>query len=299
MTEPWLVLITRIGIGIRRDEYYRHRVGVAELALARSLHAQSDRSFTWVLVRDVRAPAWVDGAFEDLAAGLSFDIWRRDPTVVGINPVDWPVVRAMAAARPTILSRCDEDDLLHRTYVARTRQELAGRTPPCALTFVQGGNLIDGKVYPIRYPWVTAGLAVLLNEKVWITPYFFKHTRFGVDMRERGFEALEISTPRPMWLRSVSAGSDSAGRHRIRTRWWQRPARIAFADFGATQESIEQLRNALAEAPAAPSPSPPGRSRLVQKMELAQKIRAIRAASVRSDEDDAEIERLTTELYDL
>jgi Putative rhamnosyl transferase len=299
MTEPWLVLITRIGIGISRDEYYRHRVRVAELALARSLHAQSDKSFTWVLVRDVRAPAWVDGAFEGLATGLSFDIWRRDPTVVGINPVDWPAVRAMAATRPTILSRCDDDDLLHRTYVARARQELAGRTPPCALTFVQGGNLIDGKVYPIRYPWITAGLAVLLDEKVWITPYFFNRIRFGVDMREKGFEALEISTPHLMWLRSVSASSDSAARRRIRPRWWKRPARIPFKDFGATQESIEQLGKALAEAPAPPSPRPPGRSRLAQKMELAQKIRALKAASIRSDEDDAEIERLTTELYDL
>ena len=112
VTEPWLVLITRIGVGVSRDGYYRHRVRVAELALGRSLRAQTDKSFTWVLVRDVRAPAWVDGEFEGLATGLSFDIWRRDPTVEGINPVDRPAVRAMTASRPTILSRCDEDDLL-------------------------------------------------------------------------------------------------------------------------------------------------------------------------------------------
>jgi hypothetical protein len=297
VTEPWLVLITRIGVGVSRDGYYRHRIRVAELALGRSLRAQTDKSFTWVLVRDVRAPAWVDGEFEGLATGLSFDIWRRDPTVEGINPVDRPAVRAMTASRPTILSRCDEDDLLHRVYMARTRQELAGRAPPCALTFVDGGYLIDGKVYPIRYPWVSVGLAVLPDKQAWITPYSFNHPHFGVDMRERGFEAREISTSRPMWLRSVSAGSDSAARRRPEPG--QRPASIAFADFGATEQSIEQLRHALAEAPAAPSPLPPGRSRLRQKMELAQKIRALKAASVRSEEDDAEIERLTKALYDL
>ena len=298
MTEPWFLLITRLGVGMSRDAFYRHRVRVAELALARSLRAQTDKSFTWVLVRDVRAPAWVDGELEGLATGLSFDIWRRDPTV-GLNPVDRAAVRAITGSRPAILGRCDDDDLLHRTYAARTRRELAGRSPPCALTFVRGGNLIDGKVHPIRYPWFSAGLAVLADRQATITPYGFNHTHFGVRMREQGFEAREVSTSHPMWLRSVSAGSDSAARRRIHPRWWQRPARLTFADFGATEQSIEQLRIALDEAPASPSPHAPGRSRLAQKMELAQKIRALKAASVRSDEDDAEIERMTTALYDL
>ena len=140
---------------------------------------------------------------------------------------------------------------------------------------------------------------MLTDWQTTITPYFFNHTHVGVRMREQGFEAREVATSHPMWLRSVSAVSDSAAHSRIRPRWWQRPARIAFADFGATEQSIEKLRHALAEAPAAPSPLPPGRSRLAQKMELAQTIRALKAASVRSDEDDAEIERLTTALYDL
>ena len=192
VTEPWLVLITRIGVGIRREAYYRHRVRVADLALARSLRAQTDRSFTWVLVRDIRAPEWVDGELERLAAGMSFDIWRRDPTVEGINPVDRPAVRAMLAARPTILARCDDDDLLHRTYIARARDELAGRTAPSALTFVRGGYLYGGKVYPKHYPWFSAGLAVLPDERAQITPYLFKHPRFGTDMRQKGFEAREV-----------------------------------------------------------------------------------------------------------
>lgn len=298
VTEPWLVLITRIGVGISRDSYYRHRLRVAELALAGSLRAQTDKSFTWVLVSDVRAPAWVDGELEGLAAGLSFDIWRRDPTVVGINPVDRPAVRAMIAARPTILSRCDDDDLLHRTYAARTRQELAGSAPPSALTFVRGGYLFEGQVYPKRYPWFTAGLAVLPDGRAQITPYLFNHAFFGMNMRQRGFEAREITTPHPMWLRSVSAASDSAAGCRFRPRWWKRPARVTFADFGATAESIEQLGNALAEAPGPPNPNP-GRSRLAQKRELAEQIRSLRRASVDSDEDDPEIERLTKALYDV
>jgi hypothetical protein len=282
-----------------RDGYFRHRVRVAELALACSLRAQTDKSFTWVLVRDVRAPAWVDGEFERLATGLSFDIWRRDPTVVGMNPVDRAAVRAMTGSRPTILSRCDDDDFLHRTYMARARRELAGRSPPCALTFVRGANLIDGKVYLTRYPWFSAGLAVLADGQAAITPYRFDHTHFAVRMREQGFEAREVSTSHPMWLRSVSAGSDSAVRGRIRPRWWQRPATLTFEDFGVTEQSVEQLRVALAGAPASPSRQPPGRSPLAQKMELAQKLRTLKAAPVRSDEDEAEIERLTTALYDL
>ncbi len=299
MTEPWLVLITRLGLGIRRERDYRHRVRVAELALACSLRAQTDKSFTWVLVRDVRAPGWVDGELEGLAKGLSFDIWRRDPTVVGLNPVDRAAIRAMAGSRPMIVSRCDDDDLLHRTYTARTRRQLAGRSPPCALTFVCGGNLIDGKVYPIRYPWFSAGLAVLVDEQATITAYRFSHTRFAVRMREQGFEALEVSTSHPMWLRSISSGSDSAARRCIRPRWWQRPASLDFADFGATEQSIELLGHALAEAPAAPSQPPPNRSRLEEKAELGRKIRALKAASVDSDENEAEIERLTAALYDL
>jgi hypothetical protein len=299
VTEPWLLVITRLGLGMSRDEFYRHRVQVAKLSLARSLRAQTDESFTWVLVRDVRAPTWVDGEFETLATGMSFDIWRRDPTVVGMNPVDREAVRAMTGSRPAILSRCDDDDLLHRTYAARTRQELAGRAPPSALTFVRGGNLIDGKVYPIDYPWVGAGLAVLADEQATMTPYRYNHTTFGVRMQEQGFEAREITTSHLMWLRSVSGASDSAAGRRIRPRWWQLPTRITFADFGATEQSIEQLRIVLAGAPASPSPQPPGRSRLAQKMELAQRIRKLKAASVRSAADDAEIERLTTAFYDL
>ena len=298
VTELWLVLITRIGVGISRDAYYRHRIGVAELALARSLRAQTDTSFTWVLVRDVRAPTWVDAEFEHLAAGMSFAIWERDPTVEGINPVDRRAARAMIAERPTILSRCDDDDLLHRTYVARTRQALAGHKPPSAVTFVKGGYLVDGKVYLKRYPWFTAGLAVLPDERAQITPYLFNHAFFGREMRRKGFEAQEIKTDHPMWLRTVSTTSDSAAQRRLRPRFWQRPTSVNLGDFGATEESIALLERTLASAPLPPNPRP-RQSRLGQKMELAKEIRALRSSPERDSERDAEIERLTTALYDL
>ena len=298
VSEPWLVLITRIGVGISRDAYYRHRILVAELALARSLRAQTDMSFTWVLVRDVRAPAWVDGELERLAGGMSFDIWRRDPTVEGINPVDRRAVRAMIAERPTILSRCDDDDLLHRSYIARTREELAGRTPPSAVTFVQGGYLFERNVYLKRYPWFTAGLAVLPDARAQITPYLFNHAFFGREMRRKGYEAREIKTTHPMWLRTVTATSDSASRRRLRPRFWQRPTIIDLSEFGATDESVALLERTLTSAPVTPNPRP-GQSRLAQKRELAQRIRALKSSPDRTDESDEEIERLTTALYDL
>lgn len=298
MTEPWLVLITRVGVGISRDAYYRHRIRVAELALAGSLRAQTDTSFTWVLVRDVRAPTWVDDEFERLAKGMSFDIWRRDPTVEGINPVNRPAVRAMLAERPTILSRCDDDDFLHRSYVERTRAELAGRTPPSAITFVQGGYLFGKEVYLKRYPWFTAGLAVLPDEQAHITPYLFNHPAFGREMQRRGFEAREIRNRDPMWLRTISATSDSASRRNLRPRFWQRPAPVEPRDFGATEETIALLAQTLAAAPVSTNPQP-GRSPLAQKMALAEQIRAIRKTPVQSAEDEAEIERLTNALYDL
>ena len=71
-----------------------------------------------------------------------------------------------------------------------------------------------------------------------------------------------------------------------------------FADFGATQESVKQLERLFAEAPVSPNPRP-RRSRLAQKMEFAKQIRALKTASIRSPENDAEIERLTNALYDL
>ena len=298
VTEPWLVLITRMGVGISRDAYYRHRIRVAELALARSLRAQTDRSFTWVLVRDVRAPAWVDHELERLATGMSFDIWKRDPTVEGINPVDRPAVRAMIAQRPTILSRCDDDDFLHRSYVSRTRRELTGRTPPSAVTFVQGGYLFGTEVYRKRYPWFTAGLAVLPDERAHITPYLFNHPSFGREMRRKGFEAREIRNTHPMWLRTVSATSDSASRRRLRPHFWQRPASVDLGEFGATDDSIALLARTLAMAPVSRN-AQPGRSLLAQKWALAQQIRTIRKTPVPSAEDEAEIQRLTSALYDL
>ena len=298
MTEPWLVLITRIGVGISRDAYYRHRIRIAELALAGSLRAQTDTSFTWVLVRDVRAPTWVDGEFERLARGMSFDIWTRDPTVEGINPVNRPAVRAMLSKRPTILSRCDDDDFLHRSYVGRTRAELGGRTPPSAITFVQGGYLFGTKVYLKRYPWLAVGLAVLPDERAHITPYLFKHAAFGREMRSRGFEAREIENTDPMWLRTISVTSDSASRRNVRPRFWQRPATVEPREFGATEESIALLAQTLAAAPVSPNPQA-GRSPLAQKMALAEQIRAIRKRPVQSGEDEAEIQRLTKALYDL
>lgn len=298
VTEPWLVLITRIGVGISRDAYYRHRIRVAELALAGSLRAQTDTSFTWVLVRDVRAPTWVDDEFERLAKGMSFDIWRRDPTVEGINPVNRPAVRAMIAQRPTILSRCDDDDFLHRSYVGRARAELAGRKPPSAITFVQGGYLFGKDVYLKEYPWIGTGLAVLPDEQAQITPYRFKHTDFGTEMQRRGFEAREIRNTDPMWLRTVSAMSDSASRRHLRPRFWQRPATVEPAEFGATHESFALLAQTLATAPVSTNPQP-GQSPLAQKRALAEEIRAIRKTPVLSAEDEAEIQRLTNALYDL
>ena len=69
-------------------------------------------------------------------------------------------------------------------------------------------------------------------------------------------------------------------------------------EFGATDDSIALLARTLAMAPVSGN-AQPGRSLLAQKWALAQQIRTIRKTPVPSAEDEAEIQRLTSALYDL
>lgn len=294
---PLHLVITRMGIGVRNPKFYDDHIRLAGLTIAKSLSAQTQKDFVWVVAIDSRAPADVDDRIKALAPSVRTEVWRRDPFEVGINPIDRSRIKRLADGRSIITTRVDDDDFLHKHFTERLHESLRSCSIPAALTFRKGANLTTEGIYITNYPWIGLGLSGLSGPDLGIHAYSGMHTKMGEKAEEIGGEAITVDTPFPMWIRTWRLSSDSSLARGIRVDDKDEFSAFRPEDYGANEASIRDLLSILKEPEkvrdqgvfekaAAP--------RMLLKSNLIRKVREMRK---NPDHDRAEVEVLSQIMY--
>lgn len=213
MNEARLIIVTRLGIGISRPSFFRQHVEVMRVGLARSLAAQTERNFEWVVVADTQIDADSQAALERVLSAANGRLVLLDPVVTGrLAPIPKDVLDD-ANDGLLVLSRIDDDDALHREFVARLHQTaLDASGLPCSVAFADGLDVYPAeRLYrPYHHPTIPVGLSVVSRGDKPVSPYGGNHTRQHERIEALGGTSIISRTEKPMWLYTRNVGSDSS-----------------------------------------------------------------------------------------
>jgi hypothetical protein len=206
-----ILIVTRLCIGYQRADIFEYRLALLEATAARSIRAQTDRDFTWVISTDCRAPEWVFARLEALSDNIV--VFKRDPLVSGLTPIGGEGVRSLGDTKTAVV-RLDDDDLLRRDFVGHLREIGTDLPLNSAITWENGFNLYEGGVEPAVYAWSGQGTTTISTADHFFNPYTTNHLRLGEKAKMRGGVALVDQEP--MWVRTWHAASDSTAARGVR-----------------------------------------------------------------------------------
>ena len=107
------LILTKLAVGNPSEYWLAWRLYLFQYFCAPSVAAQTNKDFRWILAVSPTTPRWfLEGALRVAAnAALVYDI---SPTLA---PRWVPLIRPFLIDRPTITTRLDSDDMLHRQFV--------------------------------------------------------------------------------------------------------------------------------------------------------------------------------------
>ena len=289
------IIVTRLGVGVRRPSFYDEHLSLARLTVAASLNAQTCRNFIWAVAIDARAPKDIEERLEALVPGIQVEVWRRDPFKDANAPLDRRRIVEMADGRSIFTTRVDDDDFLHKSFVRETQDELRGTPLSTALTFRSGSNLLNGVFYEADYPWLGLGLTTHTDASLSFHAYRHSHTKMGIQAEAAGASALIRKTEVPMWIRTWRASSDSTAARGFRVKA-DSPLVVDPAEYGATPEGMEELEQILATS-LRPEDLGVNRTDAIPRLRLkAMVLKRIKELD-RGDSDEEEVEGLRQIFY--
>ena len=288
-----LIIATRLGIGVDRPEFYEYRLRLLEKTLARSIAAQTDNEKAiWILVVDIRAPKNIEEEITRRVAPAKVHIIRKNPLNSGMSPISKNDVRPLFDAEDIIIARVDDDDLLHKDFVKRTRATFDGLVgTPYGLSFAEGIDfqVSSMELAPKTYPWIGAGPSVRSKLENPVFPHNFNHTLMGEIITKRGGKA-HVEHGAPIWIRTWHINSDSSEARGIRAGT-ALSIDFKWEDFGTTQQDLYELQSFMKkQSNSAPSGGSSKYGRLTMKSailgqarELRRKSKEIESGSQRKD----------------
>ena len=192
----------------------RDRLRIFEAFTLPALRAQTDPDFTLVVVVSPDLPAPARDRLRALLGGLPQAVISEQPP----GPHRAVMRRAVQAARrhpdrPCAQFRIDDDDAVHRDFVARLRGAVARFGPAMAgerwwaVDFTRGWQAVPGPAgiaaAPLDRPWVSAGLGLVFAPGVDKAVLDFAHHRVWQHM-----PTVTLTDP-DMFLRGIDGHNDS------------------------------------------------------------------------------------------
>lgn len=243
------------------------------------MSAQTDTAdLHWYIAVDVRAPAGIEKRIAKAIAPAKAIVWRRNAFFSGLNPVDKEELTKRFGDQDIIVTRIDDDDLLHRNFVAEARREMLNDTGLSAVTFSDGLDLTlsDMKAAHTRYPWIAAGLCIKSSARAVVTPYDMKHTRTAGWISRRKGAAREVRGS-PMWVRVWHSASDSTEARGLRNAGGPN-LKIEWSEFGLSAANLTALQKISRGTAPAPKRTH-SFSRLEMKLAVVKQIKSLRTQS--------------------
>jgi hypothetical protein len=212
------VVVTRLGLGISSDAWFRQRFPIFKNMCFPSLAGQTRACDRWIVSCDIKAPAWLDDEFAILSEQMpALELRRIDPFVIGnLNPLNKNYLKSVVSHDHVLTSRIDDDDCWRRDYVQRLQDVVVGMRArgfgKIGVTLYQGWeySVAEDMLQDMPYPWHSMSVNVLSPMADLVTGYDFGHTRSAARLREEGYSLLEYADGCKYWLYLRHAGADSA-----------------------------------------------------------------------------------------
>lgn len=225
-------IITRFGLGQRKDDFFRLNIEYLERLLSVSLKNQTCKSFSWLVMIDVRAPGWVFERLEYLlndVPGANYIV--HDPfQSLSVAP-DIPSVlekQGVSRGEYIVTTRVDSDDALSVNFVELVNKCLAGYLyangrVPVSVNPVNGVYYFPLQerlfsVYKGDYSVQTIGS--IFNPE-FIHAHSGSHKQLPAYLRGLGFQAIVFAPEEPMWLRSMRKDSNVHQKEGVPTIDWK------------------------------------------------------------------------------
>lgn len=214
-------LITRFGIGQRKDDFYVANMPLLRRALASSLKAQSNQNFLWIVIVDANCPIWVSEELVEVQESISqLIIIQHDPWVeMSMMPDFLAMLRHRIAPGQTVLTtRVDHDDALAGNFnevVLKQVESLAdGGGNGVAISYPRGVGYFVRSTTALAMIKPDYSVVSMLSKfgQNFMHCYQENHTQFFRDIPGR--RALSIDTGEPLWMRVIRPDSSHKLGHR-------------------------------------------------------------------------------------
>lgn len=195
-----------------RPSYYSYHASIMRASLYRSLLAQTDKDFEWVVICDSRIDYANRLEVQDMVAGVGGRVLLFDPVAKGRLLPHAKEILGKLDDRKVIMSRIDDDDAIARDFVAELRREGSLATKvPCTISWSDGIELYvkEGLYRKFHNPHIALGLSVLSEGRAPVSPYAGNHRRIHQAMLEAGGENRIIDSEFPRWIYIRRPESDS------------------------------------------------------------------------------------------
>lgn len=179
-------VITRFGLGVFSEDWYRHRFALLEAITMPSVLGQTCKDFEWILILDSEAPNFVFKKMDELASLDSrIKYVKRSPIIEDSIPGD---VRELSDfdADFVLTSRIDDDDAIALDTYAIVHEKAkraidAGSVKGVLATFRDGYevDLIKGRFAEYSHPSHSMAIHLLLPSAVKSNCYSFSHTKIA------------------------------------------------------------------------------------------------------------------------
>lgn len=212
-------VITRFGLGQRKDDFFELNIEYLEKLLSASLKKQTVRDFVWLVLIDVRAPDWVFERLENIINGVPRAKYIvHDPfKSLNVAPDISDVLEreGVSFGEYIVTTRVDSDDALSVCFIKSVNSCVAdclrvyGRVPVSV-------NPVNGMYYypehekfffvhKNNYSVQTIGSAF---DSRFVHPHSGSHKSFSGYFRDSGWPAILLDPEAPLWLRSMRKDSN-------------------------------------------------------------------------------------------
>ncbi|WP_428661142.1 glycosyltransferase [Reyranella sp.] len=246
------IIVTRIGLGLRRPTPLRRSLIQLKHTLLPSIRAQSNRRFRWVLSTDSNTPAWFQDELRSLVGGLG-RVAPHDPFSIGLTPpIPALCQEEFGTSEHILMTRVDHDDALHGAFVQKFQDELVEPSDRPVIIRAPLGIQVMPRAASVRFASPKRG-DTSVGASVYVPRLDQRHVyNTNHNQLESKFSAAvrKIKSDEPLWAYFRSSTQDSQAGRRRGVRGEAVPDRSKWdtlALFGLMPQHFTDMAQELAE----------------------------------------------------
>ena len=207
-----------MALGVADPRLFARRLALLQHGVYRSMCAQTNQSFRWVVITESHIDKRTRSAIETLFQGMpTFHLCMIDSFARREIKVNYSYLcdRYLGKTHHVILSSIDDDDSVSVDFVDRVQRHFEERdrelVNPAVLSFSKGLVLapMSNEYRSAVIPYLTCGLTMATPDTTKLHLSATAHFRMGEYIERMGGLSYVLLTKEPVWLKTALPESDS------------------------------------------------------------------------------------------